>query len=145
MMLYITRVYTEYQCLLYHGSYAHTSNLLMFLERLSFRKLLHKTNTLQYKTITYATLRIKEVLHLLPQISMFCALSKNYQKSFWKMIYACYSKLFKELINGIDILIGQAIFKLWIKTIKMLFGSITQEPLGLPKLWCIFWVPWTIY
>ena len=61
------------------------------------------------------------------------------------MIYASYSKLFKELKNGIEILVGQAVFKLWIKTIKMLFGSVTQELLGLPKFWCYFWVPWTIY
>ena len=38
-----------------------------------------------------------------------------------------------KLKNGIDILEGQAVFKLWIKTVKMLFESITQEPLGLPK------------
>ena len=46
-----------------------------------------------------------------------------------------YSKLSKELKNGIEILVGQVFFffKLWIKTVKMLFGSITQEPLGLPK------------
>ena len=37
------------------------------------------------------------------------------------------------------------IFKLWIKTVKMLFGSINQEPFGLPKCWYYFWVPWTIY
>ena len=48
----------------------------------------------------------------------------------WKITYASYSKLFKELKNGIEILVGQAVFK--IKTVKMLFGSITQEPLGLP-------------
>ena len=30
--------------------------------------------------------------------------------------------------------VGQAVFKLWIKTVKMLFGSITQELLGLPVL-----------
>ena len=41
-----------------------------------------------------------------------------------------YSKLFKELKNGIEILLDQADFKLWIKTVKMLFGSITQESLG---------------
>ena len=30
-------------------------------------------------------------------------------------------KLFKELKNGIEILVGQAILKLWIKTAKMFF------------------------
>ena len=36
------------------------------------------------------------------------------------------------------ILVGQAVFKLWIKIVKMLFGSITQEPLGLLKCQCHF-------
>ena len=43
------------------------------------------------------------------------------------------------------LIVGQTVFELWIKTVKMLIGSITQEPLGLPKLWCYFWVPRTIY
>ena len=47
-------------------------------------------------------------------------------------LYASYSKLSKELKNSIEILVSQTVFKLWIKTAKMLFGSITQEPLGLP-------------
>ena len=65
--------------------------------------------------------------------------------TFWKMIYASYSKFSKELKTGIKILVDQAVFKLWIKTVKMMCGSITREPLGLPKFWCYFWVPWTIY
>ena len=44
------------------------------------------------------------------------------------MIKASYSKLSKELKNGIEILVGQAVFKFKIKTFKMLFGSITEEP-----------------
>ena len=52
------------------------------------------------------------VLHLLPKISMFCALSQNIQQLFEKIDYASYKKLFKELKNGIEILVGQAIFKL---------------------------------
>ena len=55
-------------------------------------------------------------------------------------MFASYSKLSKELKSGIDILVGQAVFKLRIKTVKMLFGLMTQEPLGLPKFWCYFWV-----
>ena len=54
------------------------------------------------------------------------------------MTYASYSKLPKKLKNGIEILVDQAVFKLWIKTVKMLFGSITQEPLGLPNFYTIF-------
>ena len=38
----------------------------------------------------------------------------------------------EELKNGIEILVDQAVFKLWIKTVKILFWSITQELLGLP-------------
>ena len=41
------------------------------------------------------------------------------------------NNLFKELVSGIETLVGH-VFKLLIKTVKMLFGSITQEPLGLP-------------
>ena len=87
---------------------------------------------------------IKGILHLLPKISMFCALSQNYQLLFEKRIHASYSKLFKELKNDIEILVGQVVFKIWIKTFKMLFGSTTQELLSF-KLWCYFWVPWTIH
>ena len=49
------------------------------------------------------------------------------------MIYASYSKLSKKLKNGIEISVGQAAFELGIKTFKMMFGSITQEPLCLLK------------
>ena len=59
-------------------------------------------------------------LHLLPKMSMFCTLSQNNQQLFKKMNYASYKKLIKELKNGIEILVGQAVFKLQIKTVKML-------------------------
>ena len=75
---------------------------------------------------------VKGVLHLLPKISMFCALFQNNQHILEIISYASYSELFKELKNGIEIILGQAVCKLWIKTVKMLFGSITQKPLGLP-------------
>ena len=41
------------------------------------------------------------------------------------MTYVSYSKLSKELKNGMEILVRQAVVKLWIKTFKMLSGSIT--------------------
>ena len=65
---------------------------------------------------------------------MFCALSQNYQP-FWKnnICILWTSKLSKELENGIEILVGQTVFKLWIKAVKVLFESITQEPLVLHK------------
>ena len=47
------------------------------------------------------------------------------------MMYASESKLPKELKNDIELLAGQAIFKLWIKTFKILFWSIILELLGL--------------
>ena len=34
------------------------------------------------------------------------------------MIYASYSKLPKKLKNGIEILVGQAVFKLWINILS---------------------------
>ena len=49
---------------------------------------------------------------------MFCVISQNYQHFFEKIMYASYSKLSKELKYGIGILLGQAIYKLWIKTVK---------------------------
>ena len=55
------------------------------------------------------------------------------------------SKLSKELKNGIGISESQAVFKLWIKTVKILLWSVTQELLGLLKFKCSFWVSWTIY
>ena len=64
---------------------------------------------------------IKGILHLLPKISMLCALSQNNQQLFEKLNYASYKKLFKELKNGIEILVGQAVFKFQIRTDKMLF------------------------
>ena len=48
------------------------------------------------------------------------------------MNYTAYKKLFKELKNGIEILVGQAVFKLQIKTVKMLVLDWTQEHLGIP-------------
>ena len=48
-------------------------------------------------------------------------------------MHASYSKLSKELKNGIEILVGQEVFKLWIKTVEILFWSITQELLDLLK------------
>ena len=37
------------------------------------------------------------------------------------MNYASYKKMFKELKNGFEILVGQAFFKFLIKTVKKLF------------------------
>ena len=36
------------------------------------------------------------------------------------MNYVSYEKLFKELENGIGILVGQAVFKLWITAVNIL-------------------------
>ena len=45
----------------------------------------------------------------------------------------CISKLYKEFKNGIESLVGQAFWGIWIKTVKILFWSLTQELLGLLK------------
>ena len=75
-------------------------------------------------------------MHLRPKISMFCVLSQNNQQLFWKINYASYKKLFKELKNGIQILVGQAVF-LNLKVTdqssqNVVFESITQELFSLP-------------
>ena len=56
--------------------------------------------------------KLKGVLHFLPKISMFCALSQNHYQLFEKMNYASYKKLFKELKTSNGILVGQTVFKL---------------------------------
>ena len=64
-----------------------------------------------------------------PYLHVLYSISKESTPS-CKITYApslVYSKLFKDLQNGIEILVGQAVFKLWIKLVKMLFGLITQE------------------
>ena len=38
-----------------------------------------------------------------------------------------------ELKNGVEGLVGQTVFKIWIKTVKILFLIKTPEPLGLLK------------
>ena len=61
---------------------------------------------------------LRGVLHLLPQkaqkLTFLCFIAEL-STSFWKMIYASYSKLSKELINSIKIKVGQAVLELLIK------------------------------
>ena len=52
---------------------------------------------------------------------------------FLNLLQDAYIIFQKDVKNGIEILVGQAVIKLWIKTVKMLFGSISQELLGLPE------------
>ena len=59
---------------------------------------------------------------------MFCALSQKLSTSFWKIIYASYSKLSKELKNIIKIKVGQAVLELLIQ--KQHFNYLDQG-LGL--------------
>ena len=66
------------------------------------------------------------------QILAYFVLCFKIINTFLKITYASYCKLFKELKNGIEILVGHALFKLKAKTVKIMFGSIIQEPLGLP-------------
>ena len=56
---------------------------------------------------------LKGVLHTWLKIKMFCVLSQSYQHFFWKKImHESESKLYKELKKGIEILVGQLVFKL---------------------------------
>ena len=70
------------------------------------------------------------------ELSMFCALSQNYQNSFLKnRLFG--SKLSEKLKNGLYVFIyfffvDPVVLELLIKTFKILFSSITQEPPGLP-------------
>ena len=67
------------------------------------------------QTVNYGVL--KGVLHLLPNITIFCDLSQNNQhlkKKKKKKAYASYGKLFMEVKNGIEILVGLAVFKFYI-------------------------------
>ena len=75
--------------------------------------------------------------------------------------WICTKKLFKLLIliffnagisvqanfwksyNGIGILVGRAVLKFLIKTNKILFLYITQEPFSLLKFYCHSWVSQT--
>ena len=52
--------------------------------------------------------------------------------------------LTEKLKNCIDISVCQAVLELLIKTCKIRFWSITQEPLVLLKFQCHFWVSQTI-
>ena len=67
------------------------------------------------------------------KLACFVLYLKIINNFFEKINYASYKKLFKELKNGIEILVGQLVFKLQIKTVQnVVFWSITHEPLGLP-------------
>ena len=58
-------------------------------------------------------------------ISMFCALSQNYlSTTFWKQ--KSLRKLSKKLKSGIEMLVGQMVLKVRIKTL-ILFESITWD------------------
>ena len=53
-------------------------------------------------------------------LACFVLYLKIINNFFEKINYDSYNKLFKELKNGIEILVGQAVFMLQIKTVKML-------------------------
>ena len=53
------------------------------------------------------------------------------------MIYASYSQLSEELKNGIEILVGQAVCKLQIKTVKMLKIYYNMHILFFKNKWII--------
>ena len=67
-------------------------------------------------------------------------LSQTINNFFWKTIWFSWSKLSEKLKHSINILIGLVVLELLIVTCKILFWSITQEPLGLLKYQCYFWV-----
>ena len=86
-------------------------------------------------------LHAKGVPYCLCKISMFCALSQNYQHLLekWYMHLIVNSPRNSKMVLK---LVGQAVFKLWIKIFKMLFGSITQELLAYLNFYVIFEFLW---
>ena len=86
----------------------------------------------------------KGVLHPNQKLACFVLYLKIINTILENHIYASYSKSSKGEKKKKK-KSRPSVFKLWIKTVKMLFVSINQELLGLPKFWCYFWVPWTIY
>ena len=57
--------------------------------------------------------QVKGALHPKPKISMFCALYLKIINTFFEKNNICiYSKLSKELKNGIEISVGQSVFKI---------------------------------
>ena len=69
-------------------------------------------------------LTFKVFVHLLrPKTIICCSLSPKLSP-FWNNNS---SKCFKELKNGIEVSVGQCLFKLRVKTVKMPLWSITQE------------------
>ena len=67
-------------------------------------------------------------LHPKPKLSMFQALSQNYQHFFEIMVILKQIIWKKTLKNSIKILVSQTVID---KTCKILFWSQTQQPLGL--------------
>ena len=53
-------------------------------------------------------------------------------------MYASLIELSKELKSGMKISLGQAVFKLWIKTVKILFWSILKNRLSYLKFNAVF-------
>ena len=76
-------------------------------------------------------------LHLLPQIETFVLYRKIINTLGEKQNKTCIKiiELLKELKMTLKFYLAKH-FKIVVKTVKVLFGPIAQEPLGLPKFWC---------
>ena len=86
------------------------------------------------------------MLHILPEKAQKLACFVLYLKIsifFWKILYASYRKLFKEVKNNNKIKVGQAVLELscyWSKHIILTVLICNLKPLGLLKFQCHFWV-----
>ena len=56
---------------------------------------------------------------------MFCVL--KIINKFWNNEVCILKQIDKNFKNGIEILVAEMVFKLWIKAVKLLFWSINQE------------------
>ena len=74
----------------------------------------------------------------LTKINIFCVIPPNYQHNFGKsymylIVNRPRNKKKKSTNTNTNKNSRPSVFKLWIKTVKIMFVSISQEPLGLLK------------
>ena len=76
-----------------------------------------------------------------PKLSILWAISTlSTLVKLWQLQWLSWGTLSEQLRYGIKILVDQAILKLLIKTYKILFWSVTQEPLIVFKFYLDLWV-----
>ena len=88
--------------------------------------------------------QLKGEVHLKVKLSMFFALSHNCQNFFVQWYDYLKEIVWETQKWHWNFLVGPVAHEFLIKTWEILLWSITQEPLGLQKFACPFWVSQTI-